>query len=324
MRIQRMKQEWETGMRKITILLLLLPALFASDEPKRPKIQGVAHIAFYVSDLAKARAFWTDFLGYQECFNLKRKGGDGVRIAFIKINDNQYIELFNEKPRGEQMLNHISFYTDDAQGMRDYLAAKGMKVPEKVGKGQTGNKNYNIIDPDGNIVEIVEYQPDSWTAREKGKFLPDTRISDHIAHVGVLIGALEPAMNFYHGILGFNEFWRGSGSGKSLSWINMRVPDGQDYLEFMLYNKLPEPSDRGGKNHLSLTVPDCEKAIEILKSRPAFQEYGKKLEVQIGKNRKRQVNIFDPDGSRVELMEPNTIDGKPAASSDASPPIHTN
>ena len=324
MRIQRMKQEWETGMRKITILLLLLPALFASDEPKRPKILGVAHIALYVSDLAKARGFWTDFLGYQECFNLKRKGGDGVRIAFIKINDNQYIELFNEKPRAEQMLNHISFYTDDAQGMRDYLAAKGVKVPEKVGKGQTGNKNYNITDPDGNIVEIVEYQPDSWTAREKGKFLPDTRISDHIAHVGVLIGALEPAMNFYHGILGFNEFWRGSGAGKSLSWINMRVPDGQDYLEFMLYNKLPEPSDRGGKNHLSLTVPDCEKAIEILKSRPAFEEYGKKLEVQIGKNRKRQVNIFDPDGSRVELMEPNTIDGKPAASSDASPPIHTN
>src|SRR5258708_17803214 len=307
--------------RTLTAFLSLV-AFSLSAEPKRSRIDGVAHIAFYVSDLAKARAFWIDFLGYQECFNLKRKGEDAVRIAFIKINDNQYIELFAEKPRADQMLNHISVYTDDAEGMRDYLAGEGVKVPAKVGKGQTGNKNYNITDPDGNIVEIVEYQPDSWTAREKGKFMPATRISDHIAHVGVIIGALEPAMNFYHGILGFNEFWRGSSSGKSLSWINMRVPDGQDYLEFMLYdNTKPEPSARGTKNHLSLTVPDCEKAVEILKSRPAFKDYGRKLEVQVGKNRKRQVNIYDPDGSRVELMEAANVDGKPTPSSDAPPPI---
>jgi lactoylglutathione lyase len=72
-----------------------------------------------------------------------------------------------------------------------------------------------------------------------------------------------------------------------------------------------------------LTVPDCQKAIEILQARPAFKDYGKKLEVQVGVNRKRQVNIYDPDGSRVELMEPNTVDGKPTPPSDAPPPQHT-
>ncbi len=307
-------------MKKLLSIALLFPVLCSAAEPTRPKILGVAHIAFYVSDLAKSRAFWTDFLGYQECFHLKNKNDDSVRIAFIKINDNQYVELFAEKPRAEQMLNHISFYTDNAQAMHDYLAAKGVKVPEKVGKGQTGNKNYNIADPDGNIVEIVEYQPDSWTSRDKGKFMPDTRISDHIAHVGVLVGPLDPAMNFYHGILGFNEFWRGSSSGDTLSWVNMRTSDGRDYVELMLYDKLPEASARGGKNHLSLTVPDCEKAVQILEARPAFKDYGRKLAVQVGKNRKRQVNVFDPDGSRVELMEADTVDGKPAPSSDAPAP----
>src|SRR5260370_24323977 len=108
--------------------------------------------------------------------------------------------------------------------MRDYLAAKGVKVPDKVGKGQTGNKNYNITDPDGTIVEIVEYMPDSWTAREKGKFMPDTRISTHIPHLGVNIGSLSAANAFYHDILGFNEIWRG-GAGKSLSWTNLPVPE---------------------------------------------------------------------------------------------------
>ncbi|MEO7145446.1 MAG: hypothetical protein ABI165_18270 [Bryobacteraceae bacterium] len=95
-------------------------------------------MAFYVSGLTKARSFWTGFLGYRECFNLKRKDGNEVRIAFIKINDDQYIELFAEKPRGGRMLNRI--YTDNAEALRDYLAAKGVEVPGKVGKSQTGNR----------------------------------------------------------------------------------------------------------------------------------------------------------------------------------------
>jgi catechol 2,3-dioxygenase-like lactoylglutathione lyase family enzyme len=309
-------------MKKLVTAICLLPMLIrGADAPARPKVLGIAHIAFYVSDLAKARTFWTDFLGYQEVFHLNRKDSDEVRIAFIKINDYQYIELFAEKPRADMMLNHISFYTESADAMRDYLAAKGVKVPDKVGKGQTGNKNYTIPDPDGNQVEIVEYQPDSWTAREKGKFLPDTRISDHIPHVGVLIGSVERANRFYHDTLGFEEIWRGGGSvDKPLSWINMRVPDGRDYLEFMLHGPTPEPDKYGSKNHLALEVPDCAKAVVILKARPASRNF-KMEDMKVGVNRKRQVNIFDPDGSRVELMEPVTIDGKPTPPSTALPPM---
>lgn len=309
-------------MRKVISTICLLPLLLVgADTPARPKILGIAHIAFYVSDLTKARAFWTDFLGYQECFNLKRKDTDEVRIAFIKINDNQYVELFAEKPRADRMLNHISFYTESAEGMRDYLAARGVNVPEKVGKGQTGNKNFNVTDPDGNIVEIVEYQPDSWTAREKGKFMPDTRISDRIPHVGVLVGPVKVATNFYEDMLGFKEIWRGGGGAdKPLSWINERVPEGGDYLEFMLHGEKQEPEKYGSKNHIALTVPDCAKAVAILKARSASKNF-KMEEMKVGVNRKRQVNLFDADGSRVELMEPVTIDGKPTLASTARPPI---
>jgi lactoylglutathione lyase len=45
------------------------------------------------------------------------------------------------------------------------------------------------------------------------------------------------------------------------------------------------------------------------------------MEIRTGVNRKRQINVFDPDGTRVELMEPNTVDGVPAPSSTAAPPI---
>jgi catechol 2,3-dioxygenase-like lactoylglutathione lyase family enzyme len=300
--------------------VLAAAPLLAQQAIERPKILGVAHMAVYVKDLAKTRQFYKDFLGFGEPFTLPNKGGGGVRIAFIKVNDHQYFEIFDEKDRGEGQLNHISFYTDNADQMRDYLASKGVPAPDKVGKGQTRNKNFNITDSDGHIVEIVEYQPDSWTAREAGKFMPPTRISEHIMHLGVLVGHLDKAMAFYRDILGFKEFWRGSGSGKMLSWVNMRVPEGDDYLEFMLYNKLPEPDARGGKNHASLLVPDVQKAVDELKKRASGGLYDKEITIQTGVNRKRQVNLFDPDGTRIELMEPNTVDGKPARPSTAPPP----
>ena len=312
------------------LLTLILTAFFtnstgssqtgASPRKSRPHILGVAHMALYVSDLQAARAFYKDFLGYAEPFALKREDGSD-RIAFIKINDDQYIELFAESPKQDGQLNHIAFFTDSAEAMRDYLASSGIKVPDKVGKGRIGNSNFNILDPDGHTVEIVEYQPDSWTRREKGKFMPDTRISTRIAHLGVLVGAVDPAMKFYRDVLGFQEFWRGSSTGKVLSWINMRVPDGNDYLEFMLYATPQDAAQMGVKNHICLLVPDIKQAVATLESRPARKNYSRPIEIRVGINGKRQANLFDPDGTRIELMEPNTADGKPVPSSTAPPPI---
>jgi catechol 2,3-dioxygenase-like lactoylglutathione lyase family enzyme len=296
----------------------------AADPVQRPKVLGVAHMAVYVKDLGKTRKFYEDFLGFQETFTLPKKDGSGgVRILFVKVNDHQYFEIFNEADRGEGQLNHISFYTDSADRMYAYLKSKGVEImgdKGSVGKGQTGNKNFNVKDPDGHIVEIVEYMPDSWTAREYGKEMPPTRISDHIMHVGVLVGDLDKSTQFYGGILGFKEFWRGSGSPRMLSWVNMRPAEGDDYLEFMLYNSIPAPDARGTKNHASLTIPNADKALEEMKRRAAKVGYEKEIVIQTGVNKKRQINLYDPDGTRIELMEPNTVDGQAAPNSTAPVP----
>ena len=276
-------------------------------------------MAVYVSDLRRARAFYEDFLGYAEPYKLQRDDGSD-RVAFIKINEDQYLELFAEPPKKDGNLNHISFYTDSAEGMRTYLASEGVKVPDRVGKGKIGNLNFNITDPDGHTVEIVQYEPDSWTRENKGKYLPDTRISTHMTHVGVTVGLLEPSMKFYRDLLGFREFWRGSSSGKTLSWVNMRVPDGKDYLEMMLYKETPDARQLGVKNHICLVVADIQEAVATLEARPVYKDYGQKIEIKTGVNGKRQANLFDPDGTRVELMEPETANGKPVPSSTAPPP----
>ena len=298
---------------------MCFPLIAQKQDVARPLIPGVAHAALFVSDLAKARNFYEDFLGFQEPFSLKRDDGS-IRIAFIKINDNQYVELFTDPPKGDGQLNHFAIYTDSAQQMRDYLAARGVKVPEKVAKGKTGNYNFTITDPDGHALEIVQYRQDSWSGQNRGKLLPSTRVSNRILHVGFLVRDLDSAMRFYRDLLGFKEFWRGSSNGTELSWVNMRVPDGDDYVEFMLYSGTPSAQERGVKNHISLEVSDCQKAVAELESRSARKSYSREIKVQVGKNRKRQANLFDPDGTRVELMESNTIDGVPAPSSTAPPP----
>ena len=183
--------------------------------------------------MRKARAFYKDFLGYGEPFYLNNPDGS-LSLTFIKVNDRQYIELFPEREAGTDRLNHISIEVDDAEAMRAYLGVKGVKVPDKVGKGRIKNSNFNVKDPEGHTVEIVQYEPDGWSMRDKGKYMTDARVSTRMSHLGIIVAALEPAMQFYRDILGFQETWRGSRDGKVLSWVNMKVPDGDDYIEFML------------------------------------------------------------------------------------------
>src|SRR5215475_2449147 len=116
------------------LLMLLVSDPQGTGQVKRPRILGLAHVALFVSDLPKARAFYEDFLGYQESYVLKRDDGSD-RIVFIKINDQQFIELFAENPGRDDQLNHVSVLTDSAERMRDYLASRGIKVPDKVAKG---------------------------------------------------------------------------------------------------------------------------------------------------------------------------------------------
>ena len=141
--------------------------------------------------------------------------------------------------------------------------------------------------------------------------MPATRISARIYHVGFVVENRADE-GFLCEMLGFTETWRGGANPKELSWINMKVPDGEDYVELMLYHSLSDTSNWWGtKNHLSLVVPDIEKSVAELESRPYYKTYGETLTIHTGVNGKRQVNLYDPDRTRVEIMEPKTVTGKP-------------
>jgi lactoylglutathione lyase len=268
-------------------------------------IAGIAHIAFQVSDLAKARAYYGELLGYEEAFQIFNANGS-LALTYFKVNERQYIEIFpGLPPDRDDRLMHIAFETNDLEALRVYLLAKGVKAPEKVNQGRDGNINFTVSDPDGHRVEFVQYRQGSLHRNAKGRYVSSRRISDRILHVGVTVADLAAADKFYKDILGFSEIWRGGRDDATLNWINMRVPDGTDYLEYMLVTGPPTRQQLGSMHHVALVVPDMQKALETLRERAA--DPASVRSPQVGRNRRWQLNLFDPDGSRAELMEPFPI-----------------
>jgi len=285
-------------------LILSVPA---SSAAKRPPIVGIAHVAFEVSDMAKARAFYGDLLGYEEPFRLFQENGS-VLLTYFKINDRQFIEILPNLPPGQdERLSHLAIETTDIESLRLFLAEKGIKTPDKVNKGRDGNLNLTLTDPDGHKIEFVQYLPDSLHSKTKGEYLSARRISDRMLHVGITVKDVAAADRFYKEVLGLSEIWRGGMTSSKTDWINMKVPDGTDYIEYMLIKENPDRRLLGILHHLALQVPDIQKALEAIRQSPSGWEPATVESPRVGRNNRWQLNLYDPDGSRTELMEPFTI-----------------
>ncbi|HEV2233825.1 MAG TPA: VOC family protein [Terriglobia bacterium] len=279
-----------------------------SRDLKRPPIIGVAHIGLKTDDIKAAREFYGHILGFQEPFSLDKPGG-GLMLTYFKVNDHQYIEVFPElKSPTEDRLSHIAFETTDIQKLRDYLANRGVTVPNSLSKGLDGNISFMVKDPDGHSVEFVQYMPGSLHRRNFGKFMPATRISQRIIHVGITVQDQAAADRFYRDILGFKETWHGGMKDDRTDWVDMRVPEGTDWLEYMLNAHNPTPRSLGVMHHLALGVPSVAAGYKTVVARGFKPEQPK-----IGRDGKWQLNLYDPNGTRVELMEPKPVE-KPCCS----------
>ena len=286
------------------------PLAFAQAAVKRPAIVGVAHIALKTDDLAAARNFYTHILGFEEPFNLLNSPGPGDPLTFFKVNDHQYIEIFPTlKAADEDRLSHIAFETADAEQLRVYLASKGVKVPDKLEARRDRNLGFHVADPEGHDVEFVQYVEGSLHRQQFGKFLPATRVSQRIIHVGFIVNDRDAEDRFYRDILGFKSFWHGGMKDDRTDWVDMRVPEGTDWLEYMLNVKNPDVHTRGVMHHLALGVPDIQAGYKAAVERG----YKSDEKPKIGRDGKWQFNLYDPNFTRVEMMEPKPVQ-KPCCS----------
>ena len=282
------------------------PARAASVE--RSAIVGVANIGLKTSNLAAAKEFYGHVLGFDEPISLDKPSG-GLPLTCFKVNDHQYIEIFpNLTSPTEDRLAHIAFETTNAAQLRDYLASKSVDVPAELKPDREGNLSFTVNDPDGHSVEFIQYLPDSLEGRDFGKFLPATRVSDHIIHVGVTVKDRAAADRFYKDILGFKLMWYGGMTDNRTDWVDMRVPEGTDWLEYMLNVNNPTPRTLGVMHHFSLGVKDIHVAFQTVTER-GYQA----KPPQIGRDGKWQLNLYDPDLTRAELMEFKPVE-KPCCS----------
>ena len=115
-----------------------------------------------------------------------------------------------------------------------------------------------------------------------------------VAHIAIYAHDYEKSLAFYRDFLGLEEPY------------SLAKPDGTPSMTFFKINErqylelFPEAAPKTDRlNHISIETDNAE---------------GMRL------YRKRQANLFDPDGTRTELMAPATIDGKPPPPSTAPPP----
>lgn len=277
---------------------------------KRPPIIGVSHIGLNTDDVEAARKFYTGVLGYAEPFHLdkpKEEGG-GLSMTFFKVNDHQYVEIFPElKGPDDDRLNHIAFETTNAEQLRAYMASKGVEVPEKITTTRAGNYAFMVKDPDGHQVEFVQLRPGSLHRKDFGKHLPATRISDRMIHVGVIVKDRAAADAFYKDVLDFRLKWFGGMTEDRADWVSMCVPEGTDWIEYMMNLRDQTPRTVGVMHHMALGVPKVGLGFETVVERGLDAEKPK-----IGRDGKWQLNLYQ-NLTRIELMEPKPVQ-KPCCS----------
>ncbi|RZM32736.1 MAG: glyoxalase [Sphingomonas sp.] len=292
----------------IAALLTALPLLGAAPPPApRPAIDGISHLAVYSTDMAKSEDFYVRVLG-------ARKGADpedasGARFYF---STRQFVEVLPAPANhGPSMLAHVAYTTADAPAMRAYLAANGVGDLSPVRAGAAGERWFATRDPEGNAVQFV--QPAAGSAAVA------SAISGRIIHVGHLVHDRAKQDGFYRRLLGFRPYWYGAFNADKVDWVSQQAPDGRDWLEYMMVGPGSDvPLDKvdanqlGVLNHLSLGVVNMQAAVTKLyaENRLSKRHDGP----QMGLDGKWQANFYDPDGTRVELMEYKAVT-KPCCSS---------
>ena len=267
--------------------LALLPTLSAQ---QRPAITGIAFPRFYTSHPAEANHFYGDELGYQR---IEANG-----LWNYPVNHSQWIEIIpHDGPKANDKFAAVAFTTRDAAGLEKYLAAKGYPATEPLHNGE-----FAVRDPEGNEVIFVQGGSDKAIAQAKES---PRASSERIIHVGFMVQDPNKEDTFWRGVLGFKSYWHGWQNGDTSSkndYESMQVPDGTDWIEYMLNNK-PDSNLRqhGMDNHFSLGIEKMDTAVAALQRNHC--EGPNCSKTQMGRDGKVQLNVFDPDYTRVEFME---------------------
>ncbi len=252
----------------------------------RPGIARIAAIRLWVTDVEKSREFYATVLGLSASDQTTFPVDSGQRIELAAAPSTPPASL----------LAGVVFATDDVGGMRRYLVAHGVAAGP-LATDAAGAQRFDLADPEGHALAFEQTAPDARAPFRAGPQQVGTRI----LHAGFVVNERATLDRFYRDLLGFRMYWHGAMTDTGADdWVEVQIPDGDDWLEYML--NVPADAghdDRGVMNHFALGVPHMQPAFDRLRA------HGYKTDDQpeIGRDGKWQFDIFDPDATRVEFME---------------------
>jgi catechol 2,3-dioxygenase-like lactoylglutathione lyase family enzyme len=276
------------------IILLAATLLWYAPPPTqdcqtRPKISGIAQVSVYSTNLENSKEFYGQILGLPPA-----KGRCAASRSCFSVNAQQQIDVVPVSPPAKSnFLAEVAFATDNAEQMHCYLA--GHKIDTgPIATESDGSKHFKLLDPEGHPIAFVQ------RAKVKNFRPGPDHVSTRLFHAGFVVrdSALED--RFYRDLLGFRMYWHGGFKDTDTDWEEIQVPDGNDWIEYML--NIPSSADHkelGVQNHFSLGVTSAKKAVDVVRSRRLKNIDGP----EIGRDGKWAADIYDPDATRVELME---------------------
>jgi lactoylglutathione lyase len=111
------------------------------------RLVGINHVALEVDDLERSLAF------YGSLFELRFRGRS-ESAAFIDIGD-QFLALMQGRSSGPDGARHFGLVVEDKEAVRRALTDAGVEI--------IPGRRLDFLDPDGNRVEIVQYDQIQFT-----------------------------------------------------------------------------------------------------------------------------------------------------------------
>jgi len=254
----------------LSTLILVLMGMPATPEPS-PELLGIAHVAFRVSDVSRAREFYRK-LGFEQAFEFADPGKPPV--SYMKINDRQFIELYGRADDSQPLgLMHVCYEVADIEGLVSEYSKRGLNPPP-ARKARAGNLLFVIRDPEDQIIEYTQYLPGSMHFEDRGQHLGEQRISQQLIGAGVPVRDLAAERAFYTSKLAFET------ANDDRNETSLRIP-GRASEEILLERQTPT-----AKSEIVFGVPDLRQTSKELRARG--------LTVQ---DHKDAITVADPDGT---------------------------
>ena len=269
------------------LALFLCTAASADEKHTRPKILGIASAHFYSTDLPAARKFYALILHPAEpCSWCKQTGSAPINIALP--SGQTVIFTAPDGPPPRDLLWEVVLATDNVKAMKQYLEANKVAIEKSKNKDDGA---FTIKDAEGHRLGFVKVTP-GWS--------PSNTDALRIMHAGFIVNDRAAEDHFYKDILGFHLYWHGGMKEDVDNWVAMQVPDGTDWIEYML--NIPANASKhtvGVMNHMALGVTD----IHETQKRLIADGWKPTEEPKVGRDGKWQLNLYDPDETRTEFME---------------------